>query len=152
MCIIADLEKLFSHNNNISTERWPSGLRCTLGKRVYSKRVPRVRIPPSPHIRACFNFIFWLRKCFFCPQISPFYWHIVPLCTSKNVVFENKIPHFQLQKQNQGSFLKNLACYISLANCQFFMTKRIWVIFQKIRIPKHLVIKVGMSFFLQKRK
>ncbi len=29
-------------------ERWPSGLRRTLGKRVYSKRVTRVRIPVSP--------------------------------------------------------------------------------------------------------
>ena len=29
-------------------ERWPSGLRRTLGKRVYSKRVSGVRIPVSP--------------------------------------------------------------------------------------------------------
>src|SRR5262249_45998613 len=29
-------------------ERWPSGLRRTLGKRVYGKTVPWVRIPLSP--------------------------------------------------------------------------------------------------------
>ena len=29
-------------------ERWPSGLRRTLGKRVNLKRVSRVRIPLSP--------------------------------------------------------------------------------------------------------
>jgi hypothetical protein len=31
-----------------SKERWPSGLRRTLGKRVYVKSVPWVRIPLSP--------------------------------------------------------------------------------------------------------
>ena len=29
-------------------ERWPSGLRRTLGKRVYAISVPGVRIPSSP--------------------------------------------------------------------------------------------------------
>ena len=29
-------------------ERCPSGLRCTLGKRVYANSVPGVRIPLSP--------------------------------------------------------------------------------------------------------
>src|SRR6185295_13182783 len=33
---------------SVSTERWPSGLRRTLGKRVYVNRVPWVRIPLSP--------------------------------------------------------------------------------------------------------
>ena len=32
-------------------ERCSSGLRGTLGKRVYSKRVPGVRIPFSPHFQ-----------------------------------------------------------------------------------------------------
>ena len=32
-------------------ERWPSGRRRTLGKRVDGKTVSRVRIPPSPDLR-----------------------------------------------------------------------------------------------------
>src|ERR1043165_236557 len=34
------------------SERWPSGRRRTPAKRVYLKRVPRVRIPLSPPVSA----------------------------------------------------------------------------------------------------
>ncbi len=34
--------------NKLDMERWLSGLRRSLGKRVYAYTVPRVRIPPSP--------------------------------------------------------------------------------------------------------
>ena len=33
---------------DLDMERWLSGLRRSLGKRVYAYTVPRVRIPPSP--------------------------------------------------------------------------------------------------------
>src|SRR6185369_4057759 len=36
-----------------SMERWPSGLRRTLGKRVYVNSVPWVRIPLSPPAATC---------------------------------------------------------------------------------------------------
>ena len=49
-------------------ERWLSGLRRSLGKRVYVCSVPRVRIPPSPPEKSkapsgafCFSRRVWLR-------------------------------------------------------------------------------------------
>jgi len=54
-------------------------------------------------LRGCLEFILWLKKCVFCPQISPFYRYVAPLCTSKNATFGHKIHHFQLQKQIQDS-------------------------------------------------
>ena len=37
-------------NDILDMERWLSGLRRSLGKRVYAYTVPRVRIPPSPPV------------------------------------------------------------------------------------------------------
>ena len=47
-------------------ERCPSGLRCTLGKRVYANSVPGVRIPLSPPFTKnpalCGAFLLLLRR------------------------------------------------------------------------------------------
>ncbi len=39
----------------INPERWLSGLRRSLGKRVYVYSVPRVRIPPSPPLSMLYS-------------------------------------------------------------------------------------------------
>src|ERR1700754_2812192 len=47
---VCHLKKPARAGKTCAPERWPSGLRRTLGKRVYGNTVPWVRIPLSPPI------------------------------------------------------------------------------------------------------
>ncbi len=48
---------------DLDMERWLSGLRRSLGKRVYAYTVPRVRIPPSPPVIIIKTISYFTKSC-----------------------------------------------------------------------------------------